>query len=275
VVGSRGKPGAGALVCAAALRAGAGLVTAAVPASAHACVVSFRPEVMAEPLPETPTGGLSWTAIDRLRVLVQGKDLIVAGPGLGTEPDTVQVLQALVSETRAPLILDADGINAFAGKAERLDGRGRPLVLTPHPGEMGRLLGSTAAAVQKDRLAAAREMAQARSCHVVLKGYRTLIAAPDGHVDINPTGNPGMATAGTGDVLAGMAAGFLAQGLEPGDALRCAVYLHGRAADIAAAERGEIPLIATDLIEALPRALRSLAPAARPESPDGRGESPD
>lgn len=259
VVGSRGKPGAGALVSAAALRAGAGLVTAAVPGSAHAAVSGYRAEVMAEPLPETPSGGLAWSAIDRLRQLAQGKDLLVVGPGLGTEPDTVQVLQALVAETRMPLVLDADGLNAFAGRAERLDGRDRVLVLTPHPGEMGRLLGSSAAAVQQDRLQASREVAATRSCHVVLKGYRTLIAAPDGHVDVNPTGNPGLATAGAGDVLSGFAAGFLAQGLDPADALRCAVYLHGRAADLAARDLGEIALVASDVIEYLPRALRSVA----------------
>lgn len=260
VVGSRGKPGAGALVCAAALRAGAGLVTAAVPQSAHPAVIGLRSEVMVEPLPETASGSLARSAIDRLRRLVEGKDVLVVGPGLETEPDTVQVVQALVSETRLPLVLDADGLNAFAGQAERLDGRERTLVLTPHPGEMARLAGSSAAAVQEDRLRAARELAAARSCHVILKGYRTLIAAPDGHVDVNPTGNPGLATAGSGDVLSGVAAGFLAQGLEPADALRCAVYLHGRAADLAARDLGEIPLIASDVIDYLPRALGSLAP---------------
>ena len=271
VVGSRGKPGAGALVCAAALRAGAGLVTAAVPASAQAALVGYRPEVMAEPLPETASGALAWPAIDRLRQLIQGKDLVVAGPGLGTEPDTVQVLHALVAETRVPLILDADALNAFAGKLDRLDGRGRTLVLTPHPGEMGRLIGASTEAVQADRLRAARELAGARGCHVVLKGYRTLIAAPDGHVDVNPTGNPGLATAGSGDVLTGMAAGFLAQGLEPAEALRCAVYLHGRAADLAVRDKGELSLLASDVIETLPRAVHSVmgGEAPGPEHGDG------
>jgi NAD(P)H-hydrate epimerase len=261
IVGSRGKPGAGALVCIAALRSGAGLVTAATPQSAHAAVASHRPEVMVEPLPETPAGGIAWAALDRLRVLLDGKDLILAGPGLGTEPDTVQVLQTLVGETRLPLVLDADALNAFAGKADRLSGRERTLVLTPHPGEMARLTGSTAAAVQEDRLKAARDLALGRGCHVVLKGHRTLVAAPDGHVDVNPTGNPGLATAGTGDVLTGMIGGFLAQGLEPQDALRCAVYLHGRAADLAARDKGEIPLVALDVLDHLPRALRSLSPS--------------
>jgi NAD(P)H-hydrate epimerase len=258
IVGSRGKPGAGVLVCMAALRAGAGLVTAATPQSAHAAVASHRPEVMVEPLPETPGGGIAWAGIDRLRALAQGKDLIVAGPGLGSEPDTVQVLQTLAGETRLPLVLDADALNAFAGKADRLSGRDRTLVLTPHPGEMARLAGTTAAAVQENRLEAVRKLATARACHVVLKGHRTLIAAPDGHVDVNPTGNPGLATAGTGDVLTGMIGGFLAQGLEPQDALRCAVYLHGRAADLAARDKGELPLVALDILDYLPRALRSL-----------------
>jgi NAD(P)H-hydrate epimerase len=258
IVGSRGKPGAGVLVCMAALRAGAGLVTAATPQSAHAAVASHRPEVMVEPLPETAGGGIAWGAIDRLRALAQGKDLIVAGPGLGTEPDIVQILQTLAGETRLPLVLDADALNAFAGKVDRLSGRDRTLVLTPHPGEMARLTATTADAVQEDRLKAARDLALGRSCHVVLKGHRTLIAAPDGHVDINPTGNPGLATAGTGDVLTGMIGGFLAQGLKPQDALRCAVYLHGRAADLAARDKGEIPLVALDLLDYLPRALRSV-----------------
>ncbi len=276
VVGSRGKPGAGALVCAAALRAGAGLVTAAVPASAHPVIAGFTPEVMVEPLAETPSGAVAWGAIDRVRRLLEGKDLVVAGPGLGTEPDTVQILQALVAETRVPLVLDADGLNAFAGRAEKLDGRGRVLLLTPHPGEMARLMGITSDAVQEDRLKAARELAAARSCHVILKGYRTLIAAADGHVDVNPTGNPGLATAGSGDVLSGLLAGFLAQGLEPADAARCAVYLHGRAADLAVAERGEIPLVASDVIDYFPRALRSLIAGEAPGGAPGaaRGETP-
>jgi NAD(P)H-hydrate epimerase len=272
VVGSRGKPGAGALVCEAALRAGAGLVTAAVPISAHPILAGFRPEVMAEPLPETPSGALAWAAIERLRQLVEGKDLLVVGPGLGTEPDTVQVLQALVSETRLPLVLDADGLNAFAGRAERLNGKERSLILTPHPGEMARLTGSKTTAVQENRLQAVRDLAAAHSCHVVLKGYRTLIAAADGHVDVNPTGNPGLATAGSGDVLTGMVAGFLLQGLEPGDALRCAVYLHGRAADLAARDVGELPLVASDVIDYLPHALRSLSERGEDESADDSPE---
>ncbi|MEE9218796.1 MAG: NAD(P)H-hydrate dehydratase [Acidobacteriota bacterium] len=271
LVGSRGKPGAGGLVCLAALRAGAGLVTAAVPRSAHPIVASFRPEVMVEPLAETDSGSLAWKGIDRLRELVRDKTLILAGPGLGTDPDTVQVLRALISETRLPLVLDADALNAFCGRSERLDGRGRALILTPHPGEMARLTGISSADVQSRRLEAARGLAAARSCHLVLKGYRSLIAAPDGHVDINPTGSSALATAGTGDVLSGLVAGYLAQGLAPADALRCAVYLHGLAGDIASAELGEMPVVASDVIDYLPRALRAvLHPSQDADSPPRR-----
>jgi NAD(P)H-hydrate epimerase len=137
---------------------------------------------------------------------------------------------------------------------------------------MARLAGSRTTAVQENRLQAVRDLAAAHSCHVVLKGYRTLIAAADGHVDVNPTGNPGLATAGTGDVLTGMAAGFLAQGLEPGEALRCAVYLHGRAADLAARDVGELPLLASDVIDYLPHALRSISAQAERESGDDSPE---
>ncbi len=273
LVGSRARPGAGALACLAALRAGAGLVTAAVPESAHSALAANRPEVMVEPLPETPRGGLGRGALGPLRELVKDKTVLMAGPGLGTEPETVEVLRTLVSETRLPLVLDADGINAFAGKSSLLDGSARDLILTPHPGEMGRLLGSSAAEIQERRLEAVREVAAAHSCHVVLKGYRSLIAAPDGHVAINPTGNAGLATAGSGDVLTGIVAGFLAQGLSVRDALCCAVYLHGLSADLASHDLSEISLVASDVIEYLPEAILRTARPSRPLSPPGREDA--
>lgn len=273
LVGSRGKPGAGALACLAALRAGAGLVTAAVPASAYAALAAGRPEVMVEPLPETPGGGLARGALEPLRALVKERSVLMVGPGLGMEPETVEVVRALVSETRLPLVLDADGINAFAGESSLLDGSTRDLILTPHPGEMGRLLGSSAAEIQAQRLEVARQVAAARSCHVVLKGYRSLIAAPDGHVDINPTGNAGLATAGSGDVLTGMVAGFLAQGLSTRDALCCAVYLHGLSADLASHDLSEISLVASDVIEYLPEAILRTTRPRHPQQIPGREDA--
>ena len=172
---------------------------------------------------------------------------------------------------RVPVILDADGVNAFAGLEAALSGRLRPLVLTPHPGEMGRLLGMSGKDVQSRRLPLAREFARRHRCHLVLKGHRTLVATPEGRVHVNPTGNPGMATGGSGDVLTGLLLGLLAQGIETTDAVRLGVYLHGLAGDLAAAEVGEAPLIARDILQHFPAALLSLRPPRSNERAEARG----
>jgi NAD(P)H-hydrate epimerase len=191
--------------------------------------------------------------------LLEGKDVLVLGPGLGTATDVTQVIRKLVQKVELPLILDADGLNAFAGKASLLtpDAPG-PRVLTPHPGEFARLLGSTTKEVLRDRIGLSRRFAQEHNCYLVLKGYRTLVAAPTGEVTVNPTGNPGMATAGAGDVLAGMIGSLLAQGDDVRQAVLAAVYLHGLAGDLAAEARGAHGLMASDLLEHVPEAMQAL-----------------
>jgi NAD(P)H-hydrate epimerase len=258
VAGSRGKGGAARLSALGALRAGAGLVTAAVPESLTTRFLPGAMEVMTEGLEETSEGTIARRALERLRRLLDGKKAVAIGPGLTTQDETSSMVRDLVGEVRVPLVLDADGLNAFAGKAKRLSGRRRPLLLTPHPGEMGRLTGRDTKAVQADRVGAVRALASAGGCHVVLKGHRTLIASPDRHVAVNPTGNPGMATAGMGDVLTGLLAGLLAQGIEAGTAARLGVYVHGLAGDLAAGPDGGTPILARDLLEACPRAFRLL-----------------
>jgi NAD(P)H-hydrate epimerase len=248
LAGSPGKAGAAILAARAAVRAGAGLVTAAVPEAILDVVDLGSIESMTLPL----------RALDDVLDAVEGKSVLALGPGLGQERETVEAVRRIAREVALPLVLDADGINAFAGRVADLAGRSAETVLTPHPGELGRLLGVPAAEVQADRLAAVRRAAAEAEAVVVLKGYRTLVATPGGEVHVNPTGNPGMATGGTGDVLTGLIAGLLAQGLGALDAARLGVYLHGRAGDLAAARTGETALAAGDLLTYLPAAFLEL-----------------
>jgi NAD(P)H-hydrate epimerase len=221
--GSLGKAGAAGMAGMAALRAGCGLVTVAVPRSILPTVASFAPELMTEPLEETEAGTISLRALEygRLDALVKGKSVVALGPGISRNPETAEFVRSVVRRcSELPLILDADGLNAFEGHGDALDGGDRqPLVLTPHPGEMARLAGLSAAEVQKDRIGIARKFAQEHRLTVVLKGHRTLIATAEGAVWINTTGNPGMATGGTGDILTGMVAGMTAQQSSPAAAL--------------------------------------------------------
>ncbi len=252
--GSRGKSGAAAMAGIAALRAGAGLVTVASAESAVSVIAAHAPELMTEPLPETSAGSISLGAFDydRLSGLVRGKDVVAIGPGLGAHPETVSAVRRLVEEVPQWLVIDADGLNALAGAPFG----GQNLILTPHPGEMGRLVGKKPAAVQQDRLNIARDFAAGRGLRLVLKGQRSLLALPDGRVWINPTGTPGMATGGSGDILTGLIAGLLAQSPQDADAvLAAAVYLHGRAGELGVRAVGERSLIATDLIEFFPEAM--------------------
>jgi NAD(P)H-hydrate epimerase len=271
VAGSRGKGGAARLAALGALRAGCGLVTAAVPHGLQAGFVSRAMEVMTEGLPETAEGTLAESGIPRLLALLDGKQAVAIGPGLTTHPESKSLVRELVRRARVPLVLDADGVNAFAGEQGTLSGRKRPLVLTPHPGEMGRLLGISTRDVQARRLDLAREFARGHHCYLVLKGYRSLIATPGGTVHVNPTGNPGMATGGSGDVLTGLLVGLLAQGIDPSAAVRLGVYLHGLAGDLAAEEVGEAPLIARDILQHFPAALQRLKPPRASERSDARG----
>jgi ADP-dependent NAD(P)H-hydrate dehydratase / NAD(P)H-hydrate epimerase len=266
VGGSFGKSGAAAMASMAALRAGAGLSTAAIPTRVLNSVAGFAPELMTEPLPETNAGSIALAAAESGRFLNLTKPMTVVaiGPGVGGHPETVQFVHEAVHQTKVPLVLDADGLNAFEGQTSLLDGRRRPLVLTPHPGEMSRLAGISIKAVQADRLNVARKFATEHHLVLVLKGDRTIIALPDGSAWVNPTGNPGMATGGTGDILTGLTAGIIAQ--MPNDYARAAiaaVYLHGLAGDVAAEIKGEHSLVATDLLDGLPEAFRRAATWAK------------
>ena len=261
VAGSRGKSGAAVLAARACLRSGAGLVTVAAPASVQSIIAAGVPEAMTEPLPETATGTLARSAADRILALLRSRHVLAAGPGIGTDPVTSEVVRTIVRDAGRPMVLDADALNILSsiGRATI----GSPAVLTPHPGEAAKLLGITVARVQGDRLGAARTVASDRSCTVILKGYRTLVASADGSVRVNSTGNPGMSTGGSGDALTGIAAAWLAQGLSPFDSASLATYAHGLAGDLAAEALGEIALTAGDIISHLPPAYLSMAPGQR------------
>src|SRR5216684_3614720 len=258
VAGSRGKTGAAHLAGLGALRSGAGLVTVATPSCCLPIVASLAPEYMTEALEETAgDGGLDFEGVDRL--LDMARDVVAIGPGLGQAQATQRFIKAVVDRATMPLVVDADGLNAFSGQPDRLAGReGRDVIITPHPGEMARLVGMSTDEVQASRLEIARNFAVAHHVYVVLKGHRTLIATPDGKVFINTTGNPGMATGGTGDVLTGMIAAWLAQLLDPEAACKLAVYLHGMAGDLAEADEGGVSMTAGDVVGHLGDAIMEL-----------------
>jgi NAD(P)H-hydrate epimerase len=258
VAGSRGKTGAAHLAAVGALRSGAGLVTVATPASCQPVVASLGAEYMTEGLAETEAGTVSAFAVDDV-VRMPGT-VIAAGPGLGATDAVAAFVSGLLERANVPLVLDADALNALAGDPGRLVAReGQTVVITPHPGEMARLLGIATAEVQAHRLESARTLATTHRLFVVLKGHRTIIATPDGEAFINTTGNPGMATGGTGDVLTGMIAAWLGQLGDPALACCLAVYLHGAAGDLAADDEGEISMIAGDLVQHIGDAVLELA----------------
>lgn len=241
----------------AALRVGTGLVTVAVPSSVNDILEAKLLEAMTAPMPETKARTFSRAAFDRLSAFIAARTAVAIGPGLSTHPETVELVQALVGQLDRPSVLDADALNALAGRASMLTTCKVPPVLTPHPGEMARLeTHATAQTVNADRLGTAVGFARARGVFVVLKGARTVIARPDGTAAICPTGNAGMATAGTGDVLTGMLVGLLAQGVPSWDAACTATYLHGWAGDLVAAEKGQAGLISRDLIDKIPVAVK-------------------
>jgi NAD(P)H-hydrate epimerase len=260
VAGSPGKSGAAVLLARGALRCGVGLMTVATTTSAQERVAVQQAEIMTEPLAETADGTLAPAAADAALALVSRRDALALGPGLGTGPETVDAVRAIVRGCRAPMVIDADGLNALADTEGLFlpSDRSPRVVLTPHPGEAARLLGCSARDVQADRIEAARGLARAHRAIVVLKGHQTLVADPGGRVAVNSTGNPGMATGGTGDVLTGAVGAFLARKLGAWDAARLGVYLHGDAGDRAAGRLGEDGVIASDLIDELPAAVASL-----------------
>jgi len=263
IAGSRGKTGAAHLAAMGALRSGAGLVTVATPESCLPIVASMAPDYMTEPLPETGEGSVAAAALDGVLDFTQ--DVIVCGPGLGRTDDVRGFVQGLVDKATVPLVLDADAITMFAEDPGSLVGREeRDVIITPHPGEMARLIGATIEDVQANRIEVASDFATTHRVYVVLKGHRTLIATPEGRVFINPTGNPGMATGGTGDVLAGMIGASVAQLLDAEAACRFAVFLHGAAGDIAESAEGQISMTATDLLAVIGDALHQLTGKAMP-----------
>jgi len=264
--GSVGKSGAAVLAATAALRAGAGLVTVATPAPALPMVAAGRAELMTEPLPTDATGALDAGALTRALALAKDRDAVVLGPGLGQEGGARAFVRDFVRRCPAPLLVDADGLNALAATPKEKAAtdalrRTPPTVVTPHPGEMARLVGSSTSEVQRRRLETARAFAMETGAVVVLKGQRTLVARPDGRAAVNPTGNPGMATGGTGDVLSGIAGALLARGCDAWTAATAGVYLHGLAGDEAAARTGQEAMVAGDLVDHLPDAFRSLGRA--------------
>jgi len=259
VGGSYGKAGAPAMASLACLRSGAGLVTAAVPKSIVDTVALITPELMMVPLAEGSKGAVSFKNLDgaKLDALVKKITVVAVGPGLSTEGDASAFARQVVEKTTVPVVIDADALNAFAGKTRLLQGRGRVMVLTPHPGEMARLTGLTVKEVEADRVGLARRFATEHKVTLVLKGWRTLVAHPDGSIAVNTSGNPAMAKGGSGDILTGIVAAMLAQ--FPNDVARAvetAVYLHGLAGDFAAQAMDEHTVLATDTVAHLSNAFR-------------------
>jgi len=258
VAGSQVYSGAAVLCAMAALRAGAGVVTLGVPECILGIVKSHLAEVIARPLRESKRHALCFEALEQIQELAPAADVVAIGPGLSDDPDAVALARGVAREVARPLVIDADGLRAFSGDLAALRKRRAPTALTPHPGEMARLSGATVAAVRADPIGAAQAAAAAANCTVVLKGSPTVTAGADGRAFINSSGNPGLATAGSGDVLTGTIAGLAAQGMDLMLAAVAGVFIHGAAADVAAQSRGERGLVAGDVLAALPAALKRL-----------------
>lgn len=269
VAGSRGKTGAAHLAAVGALRSGAGLVSLATPLSSQPIVAAMGAEYMTVPLEETAEGTVGAGALQAILDLEQ--DVIAVGPGLGAGPDVTAFVRELVEKSESPLVLDADALNALASDPDLLQsGAGsRPIIITPHPGEMSRLANTSVDEVQARRVDVARDFAVQHQIYVVLKGYRTLIATPEGKVFINPLGNPGMATGGTGDVLVGVLSAWLAQLLDAEAACKIAVYLHALAGDLTEADEGEVAMTAGDLAAHLGDAVLELTARRRVKPSNG------
>lgn len=260
IAGSRTMSGAACLCSYAALRSGAGLVTVATSRSSQPLVALSRPEIITVGLAETSQGTISRQAFPLVQRLIADKaDVVALGPGLSTALQTQQFIRHCVRTIDKPLVIDADGLNALAGNLESLQKKNRVTVITPHPGELSRLLRIPVADIQKQRAILAKTLARRYNTIAVIKGYGTIVADPCGRVFRNTTGNPGMATAGSGDVLTGIIAALLAQAADPFAAVTTAVYVHGLAGDLAVRGKGLTSLVASDIIEALPRAFRQVS----------------
>ena len=254
LAGSARFSGAAVLSGEAAIRSGAGLVTLGIPKSLNSAIIKIKPkEVMTLPLPETSDGSLSSAGYKKIKDFVKNADVLVVGPGLTQNKSTQGLTRKVISKIDKPVVIDADGLNALVG---HLDLVGFARILTPHPGEMARLLGFSIKKVQDNRIYITRKFAKDYKVTLVLKGHDTIVADFNGNLYINKTGNPGMATAGSGDVLTGMIAAFLAQGLKAFDASKYAVYLHGLAGDLAAKEKTQLGMIASDIIDKIPEAVK-------------------
>ncbi len=256
LAGSRGYTGAAILTSFAALRAGAGLVTLGCPDKVYPILARRHPEVMVRPFPSTPDGTFSDKGFPEILRFLKNQGVLAIGPGLGHHPATTRLVQRLSIKSPVQLVIDADGLNAFQNKAGLLKRCEMPPVLTPHPGEFVRIFGGKKPESDSERKKRSLEVARSFKLILVLKGYRTVIAAPYGRWVVNPTGNPGMATGGTGDVLTGVIAALIGQGIYPFDAARFGVYLHGLAGDLAARKVGEVSLVAGDLIDFLPEVFQ-------------------
>ena len=256
LAGSARLTGAAVLCAEAALRSGAGLVTLGIPCGLASAIIKIKPiEAMILPLGETREKSLSLAAFQKIKDFVKQIDVLVVGPGVSQNKSTQALVRKVVAKINKPLVIDADGLNALTGHLKILQGN-RLAILTPHPGEMSRLLGASIKKVQAKRKEVAKKFANEHNCTVVLKGHKTIVASPEGRIYENNTGNPGMATAGSGDVLSGMIAAFLGQGLNAFLAAKYAVYLHGLAGDLAAEEKTQISLIASDITAKIPEAIK-------------------
>lgn len=259
IAGSTGKTGAAALAANSAVRAGSGLVTLAAAESIHTICEIKTTEVMTVPLPDSGSGSLTESAFPAIEKLLAGKDAVAVGPGIDRHPGTYALVRNLVESVSLPLVIDADGLNALAEDVAVLQRKkSKQVILTPHPGEMSRLTGSSIPDLESKRISAAQDFARTYGVFLVLKGARTVIASPDGTAAVNGSGNPGMASGGMGDVLTGIIASLLGQGYAAWDACRLGVFLHGFAADMVAEEKGEIGMNATDVLEKLPYAYKRL-----------------
>jgi NAD(P)H-hydrate epimerase len=258
LAGSVGKTGAAAMTSESALRIGAGLVTLGIPQSLNAILENRLLEVMTHPLPERPPGQLAQEAGSKIKKLLKDKRCLAIGPGLGTGAETSALVRDVIAGSDLPVIIDADGLNNLVGRLDILKERQAPTLITPHPGEMARLMSVPVSSIQRDRVSAARSLATEYGIHVVLKGAKTVIAHPDENVFINPSGNSGMASGGMGDVLTGLIAGLITQGYEVGYAAHAGVFLHGSAADHLANQKGPIGYLASEVMDQIPAALRHL-----------------
>jgi NAD(P)H-hydrate epimerase len=259
--GSRSYTGAPVMTAQAALVSGAGAVVLGIPESIRGIVARKVLEVMLQPAPENSSGSLTAESVEAFRERIAWADAVAAGPGLALHPETAGLVPSLLREARCPLLLDADALTHLSGRTASLRKRAGPTILTPHAGELARLMGSSPAAIEADRVHAARTAARNLGVIVVLKGAPTVSAEPAGRVVVNSSGNPGMATVGSGDVLAGIIASLAAQGMSPFDAAFAGVFVHGRAGDLAAARLGQRSLLAGDIGSEIPAALRSIESA--------------